>query len=71
MLRLLGNGKILLFLDDGEIIIISKNKNIDKFLIYIKIHRFQKQLYLNNNQEILKALHSELRNKTVNNIQAF
>jgi len=63
--------KILLFLDDGKIIIISKNKVMDKFLIYIKLNNFQKQLYVNDNQEILKALHYELVNKTVNNIQVF
>ena len=62
------NGKILLSVDNGTYIVISKNYIIDKFLIYIKSNKKQKQIYLTTNDDILKTLHTELAHKTVNTI---
>ena len=65
------NSKILLFLNNGKVIIISKNKVMEKFLIYIKLNKFQKQVYVNNNQEIMSTIQCEITNNNINNIQVF
>jgi len=62
------NGKILLSVDNGTYMVISKNFVIDKFLIYINSNKKQKQIYLSSNDEILKTLHTELAHKTVDKL---
>jgi len=62
------NGKILLTVENNEYMIISKNYVMDKYLIYINTNKKQKQIYLSSNQEIIKAIHTELAHKTVDKL---